>query len=291
MKHLLLLGSGGRLGAALARGLGKKYRVTGLNHAQLDLGSPEAIQSALEGLEFDALINCAALTNVDYCETHPEEAAQVNAHAVAQIGAICAKKKARMVHISTDYVFDGAKEGLYTEEDPAEPISVYGHSKRLGELLLLEKNPAALSARVSWVFGPDRPSFLDAILRRALESDQVAAVADKYSSPTYTLDLVNWLEPLLDRHRDLCGYLHLCNSGGCSWKEYGELAIRCAIEHGVPMKTDTVAPLKLESMSNFVAKRPRFTVLSTAKFTRETGIEPRPWQEAVREHVLASFKG
>src|SRR5690349_16657990 len=120
---IVILGSRGRLGAALCRIYGQGHEVTGFHHASLDVGNPEAIRAALEPLEFDALINCAALTNVDYCETHPKESFLVNGRAVGEIGAICAAKSARCIHISTDYVFDGLKKEPYTEDDPANPIS------------------------------------------------------------------------------------------------------------------------------------------------------------------------
>ena len=284
VKRLIVLGAGGRLGAALARSFSSEYEVVGFNRGQLDLGSPKAVADALEPACFDALINCAALTNVDYCETHEEEAMRINAHAVGQLASICARKKARLIHIGTDYVFDGHKATPYTEEDPANPISVYGQSKRQGEIAMLEANPKALGVRVSWVFGPDRPSFIDAILKRARESGQVEAIADKFSAPTSSLDMAQWLSPLL-LNWEATGILHLCNHGECSWRDYGEFAIRCAIEEGIAMKTDCVAPLKIADMTAFVAKRPVYTVLSTDRFTRQTGIIPRTWQEAVQDYV------
>ena len=284
MKRLVILGAGGRLGAALARSYASHYEVTGFNHSQLDLGSSKAIEEKLDPASFDVLINCAALTNVDYCETHHEEAFQVNSRAVGQIAAICARKKARLIHISTDYVFDGASQVPYSETDPAHPISVYGESKRQGEIEMLQADPEALSVRVSWVFGPDRPSFIDAVLKRARDCEKVDAIADKISAPTLTLDMAQWLAPILE-DRSLSGILHLCNGGECSWRDYGEYAIRCAIAEGIEMKTDTVAPLKLAELAAFVAKRPVYTVLSTERFTQQTGISPRSWQAAVEDYV------
>ena len=284
MKRLVVLGAGGRLGAAVARGFAGEYEVLGFNHSQLDLGSPDAVAAALEPTSFDALINCAALTNVDYCEDHQEEAIRINADAVGQLASICARKNARMIHVSTDYVFDGAKRTPYTEEDAAQPLGFYGHSKRVGEIALLEANPNALAIRVSWVFGPDRPSFVDAILKRARDSDRVEAVADKISAPTSALEMVGWLRPLLF-NGEASGLLHLCNTGECSWREYGEYAIQCAIAQGFPMRASSVGPLKLSDMASFVAQRPPYTAMSTARFTRLTGITPQTWQAAVQNYV------
>src|SRR5438132_3385965 len=112
---------------------------------------------------------------------------RVNAHAVRDIAEICARKKARMIHISTDYVFDGERASPYREEDEARPINVYGESKRRGEIALLNVSEKNLAVRVSWVFGPDRPSFIDSILQRAIDSENIAAIADKFSAPSYTL--------------------------------------------------------------------------------------------------------
>jgi dTDP-4-dehydrorhamnose reductase len=282
---IVVLGSGGRLGAALVR----EWRVGGdeviaFNRQLLDIGDFRAVRETLLNQEFDALVNCAALTNVDYCETHPEEAHHLNGEAVATIADVCSRKKARCVHISTDYVFDGAKEGPYTEDDEARPISVYGASKLAGEQCLHAVSDRHLAVRVSWVFGPDRPSFVDQILQRALEHEAVAAIADKVAVPTYTLDAARLLRPLLDEHI-VDGVLHLCNTGACTWQEYGQFALDCAAEDSVPLKARTVAPQKMADLKAFIAKRPPNTTMSTARFTAETGLSPRPWQEAVGEYV------
>ena len=164
---IVVVGAGGRLGAALAREYASRDETIGFTHAQLDLGQPEALRRTLAPLAFDVLINAAALTNVDYCESHREEAMRLNAEAPRVLAEICGEKEARFVHVSTDYVFDGEKRAPYTETDPADPISVYGESKRAGEEQVLAANERALVIRVSWVFGPDRPSFVDAILKKA----------------------------------------------------------------------------------------------------------------------------
>ncbi|MEI6561127.1 MAG: dTDP-4-dehydrorhamnose reductase [Verrucomicrobiota bacterium] len=289
MPTLVILGSGGRLGAALARSYAGEARVIGFNHSQLDLASPAAIRCALGGLDFDALINCAALTNVDYCETHEEEAFAVNARAVREIAEICAGKRARCIHISTDYVFDGAKREPYTEADVPKPLSVYGTSKRQGEIALLDVCADHLAARVSWVFGPDRPSFVDQILKRALETDQLQAIGDKWSTPTYTLDLVEWLRPLLWQHR-IGGLIHLAQTGACTWQEYGQYALACAAEAGLPLKGHTVGFQAMRDLAAFIAERPVYTVLGTQRLTATTGIVPRSWQQAVAEYVRGMVK-
>lgn len=284
LKRLLILGSGGRLGAALARIYSGDYEVTGLARRDLDFGSNEAIRQALDAREFDLVINCAALTNVDYCETNEAEAYQINARAVGAVAEAAARKGARVIHISTDYVFDGLKTTPYTELDEANPVSIYGGSKRQGEIELLAVSERNLAVRVAWVFGPDRPSFVDAILKNALQTSDLAAVDDKLSAPTFTLDAAALLRPLFEESFP-GGVLHLCNAGACSWREYGEFAVGCLRAAGIETMGSHVRPLRLADMGSFVAKRPPYTVLSTEKLTRLSGLQPRPWQEAVADYV------
>jgi dTDP-4-dehydrorhamnose reductase len=281
---IVILGAGGRLGAALARNWSATDEVFPFARADIDLAKPGAIDYALDALSFDALVNCAALTNVDYCETNEAEAMRINAGAVGEIGALCARKHARCVHISTDYVFDGELRRPYVETDPARAISIYGESKLRGETALLEASDAHLAVRVSWVFGPDRPSFVDGILKRALESEVAEAIGDKWSAPTYTVDLAAMLHPFLSEIRT-SGILHASNSGSCTWREYGEYALQCAAKAGVPVKTTTVGSLEMASMKAFVAKRPVYTVLSSEKLAGLTGDPPRSWQAAVEDYV------
>src|SRR5256714_12983771 len=153
MKRVVIVGAGGRLGAALAREYASEFDVVGFNHARLDLGKPEQLRTTLGALQFDALINTAAQTNVDRCETHQEEALALNGEAPGVLAEICAEKQARFVHISTDYVFDGEKREPYTEDDEARPISVYGESKLEGERLALEANERSLFLPGSGGFG------------------------------------------------------------------------------------------------------------------------------------------
>jgi dTDP-4-dehydrorhamnose reductase len=282
---IVIVGSGGRLGAMLARSWGAKGDdIRGFTHAELDLASLPAIREKIAWLDFDVLVNCAALTNVDYCETHPEEAHAVNSAAVQLLGELCTQKRRRCIHISTDYVFDGAKRTPYLEEDEARPISAYGGSKRAGEMALLQVSEKHLVARVSWVFGPDRPSFVDAIVKRALQEAQVDAIADKIAVPTYTKDVADWLYPLL-ADLPIGGLLHICQSGECSWQQYGQHAIDCALKAGLQLKARTVSPLAMADLKSFIAKRPEYSAMFTARLTQLTGVTPRPWQEAVDEHV------
>ena len=282
---IAIVGANGRLGAALAREYRIGFEATGYERNQLDLGQLDRVRSALSEANFELLINCAALTNVDYCESHREEAFVVNAEAPRLLAEIANEKSAKLVHFSTDYVFDGRKMEPYVEEDKALPLSVYGESKLEGERRVLEVSSQHLVVRLSWVFGPDKPSFIDQIIRRARENNVVAAVADKFSAPTYTIDVANWLRLAIDKNAN--GILHLANNGGCSWQEWAQYAIDVCRKLGLPLKAERVGAVSLEDMKNFVAQRPVHTVLSTAKFTALTGVQPRHWREAVAEYISA----
>ncbi len=265
------------------REYGENYSVIGFNHAQLDLGDKARLSDAIGTIDFDVIINCAALTNVDYCETHREEAFQINAEAPQVLAEICRRKGARLIHVSTDYVFDGNKTEPYLEEDPAGPISVYGESKREGERLVLTASTRHLVLRVSWVFGPERPSFVDHMLRLARDKEEIGAVADKFSTPTYTRDIAEMLPAFFDASTS--GILHFANGGVCSWQEYAQWAIDCAHATGVPLRARTVAPLSMCDMKQWLARRPVQTALATWKYQRLTEKSPRDWRDAVSEYV------
>jgi dTDP-4-dehydrorhamnose reductase len=285
-QRIALVGKNGRLGAALCRALADMYDILPYGRQELDLGKP--IGEQLRDSRFDLLINAAAATNVDWCERHETDADRINARAVSELGAICSERGVRCLHVSTDYVFDGLASRPYLEEDAANPVSIYGKSKRLGEELLLLAGPDHLVIRVSWVFGPDKPSFIDWALEQALSRESLSAIDDKVSSPTYTLDFAHWIRPLLFE-LPIGGIVHLCNPGGCTWREYAQWAIDVAREEGVHFKAHAVQPITLDSMPAFIARRPVYTVLSTKKFSKATSLSTRPWKEAVRDFVRTKF--
>jgi dTDP-4-dehydrorhamnose reductase len=286
--NVIVLGSNGRLGSALVRRWKTlpETEVIALTRSQVDLSNPENAEAGLAAQSFgagDVVVNCAASTDVDGCERDPALARRINAESPGCLARLCAQRGARLVHVGTDYVFDGSLDRPYTEEDEAKPSSHYGVTKLEGDNEVLAASPGHCVVRVSWVFGPDKPSFVDAIVRRALTSPEAAAVHDKTSSPSYTADMALWLAEFLKPTLP-GGICHLCNSGTCSWRDYGEYALECAKMNGVPVLTTTVAPLKLSDMKAFVAVRPPQTALDTGKFTRLTGIKPRHWREAVSDY-------
>lgn len=281
---ILVLGGRGRLASALARAWSGRHETVCLSRPELDVSDIPWLERLLASRTFDVLVNGTGMTNVDECETGREEARKVNALAPAAMAAAARSRGARFIHFSTDYVMDGLKTTPYTEEDAAHPLGWYGQTKLDGERAVLGDAPSHLVVRVSWVFGPDKPSFVDMLIGRARTSPRVEAVADKYSTPTYSCDAAGWLEPFFDPALP-GGLYHACNSGGCSWQEYGAHALQCAAEAGVPLATTAVEPLALKDMKAFKAPRPVYTILSTEKLSRVTGITPRPWQDAVRDYI------
>ena len=285
---IVILGAGGRLGAALLREYRDKFDVAGFNHTQLDLSDLGAVREKLQNTSFDVLINAAGFTRVDLCETQPDRAFLINAEAPRVVAEICDETNARLIHFSTDYVFDGEKHEPYTEDDEADPISIYGESKLAGENNVRAVQDQNLVVRVSWVFGPDRPSFIDAMVQQAQENDEVDAVADKFSTPTYTLDIAAMLPQFFDGNVS-GGILHFANAGQCSWQEYAQWAVDCCHDAGLPLKTKTIGARKLREMVNWVARRPIYSVLSTAKYTRLTGLSPRTWRGAVSDYITRFY--
>jgi dTDP-4-dehydrorhamnose reductase len=281
---IVILGAGGRLGAALLREYRDQFEVTGFDRTQLDLSDFNDLREKLQETDFDVLINAAGFTKVDLCEAQPERAFLINAEAPRALAEICGKGSARLIHFSTDYVFDGEKREPYSEKDEATPISVYGKSKLAGEKNVLAAQDRNLVVRVSWVFGPDRPSFIDAMIKGAQESERVDAIADKISAPTYTRDIAAMLPQFFKRGAD-GGILHFSNAGQCNWQEYAQWALDCCHDAGLPLRVRTVGADKLENMSNWIARRPVYSVLSTAKYTKLTGLSPRTWREAVSDYI------
>lgn len=288
--NVVIVGSGGRLGGAIARHFQSNHRVVAFDRKALDLSRPEIISDRLLPIEFDLLINTAALTGVDYCQRHPDEAFAVNAAGPELLARICAEKHARIVHVSTDYVYDGTLPGMKSENAALRPIGVYAKSKREGEVRVQAAAANALIMRTAWVFGPDRPSFVDVILNRAADEPVVDAICDKFSSPTYSHDFATWIEPLTLGCPD-GGIFNASNAGNCSWLEYAREAIGIAQELGVELQATHVDLVHLADMEAFVAPRPIHTAMCVSKLAEAIGHPLRPWQDALRDYIQTYYAG
>ena len=288
-KHrIVVIGAGGRLGSSLVRMLKPDHELVAFDRAALDLSSARAIREALDPLDYDRLFLTGALTAVDYCEAHRDEAFAVNAAGPGLVAEISARKGAHLTYVSTDFVFDGTKETPYAETDAPRPISVYGASKLEGETRVLRACPDHLVARVSWVFGPGRPAFSGVDRRQGLRAGATDAAGQQSGCPTYTIDLVEWMAALaLDPSRaPAAGLFHLCNSNPCTWRDWGQFTIDAARDAGIQIIAGEIQGIPVDSVAAFVAKRPVNSAMATEKFSSLTGIRPRGWKEALRDFVI-----
>ena len=285
--RVVLLGGNGLLGGAFRRAWSARpdFTLTEFPRAELNLTRPDQIESALARTEFDLLINAAAYTQVDDAEVQPQLAFAVNATAAGVVADHCTARGARLVHFSTDYVFDGNSLHPYQETDPAYPISAYGRSKLEGEQRVAAASAQHLILRLSWLFGPGREAFPEWVLQQALRHDEVRVVSDKTGSPTYSEDVPAWVECLLAAKAT--GLVHLVNGPACTWQEYAQGVLDAATGAGWPLRTSHATPVPLSSLPGLTARRPVQSALSTGKFTQLTSRTPRPWPEAMAAHLAS----
>ncbi len=281
--RIAVTGTSGRVGAALSSHFIAAHEVICLPREIFDLADPVSMCAVLGRLECDVLINPAALTSLEACEDHPELAMRVNAEAPAEMALWASQTATRLLHFSTDYVFDGTENRLTTETDSPHPLSVYGTSKLAGEYAVLS-HPLATVLRVSWIFGPEKDSFVDQVIAAALAGEPLAAIADKFSLPTATADLCQMVEALL-KHQ--ChGIFHISQSGEpTSWHGMAKIIVDELVESGKISVAPKIEALKLRDVASFRAARPRFTAMDTTKIAMATGQTPRAWQDALREYV------
>lgn len=281
--RIAVTGTTGRVGAALAQHLARRHDVIPLPRETCDLADPASLKAALENLQCDIFINPAGLTNLEACEDDPRLAMRVNSAAPGKIALWAASRGVRMIHFSTDYVFGGETTALLSEQARPNPLSVYGRSKLAGEQAVLT-HPGNLVIRVSWVFGPEKPSFIDHIFDAARTGQPLAAVEDKVSLPTFTTDLAEWTDRLIDH--ETSGIIHACNPGNpVSWHGMAEAVVREMTACGVIGECPDVTPQKLDEVPDFRATRPRFTAMDTGRLSSLIGTALRPWPEAVANHV------
>jgi dTDP-4-dehydrorhamnose reductase len=255
-----------------------------LGRAEGDLSDPAACADRVRAEQPAIVINSAALTNVDVCETERDLARTVNADAAGALARACTEVGARMVQISTDYVFSGQAREPYAEDATPEPISWYGQTKLEGEQQVMAADNQHAVVRVAWVFGPDRDSFVDKAVQTSLRGEPVKAVADKWSSPSYTLDIADALRALFAPSAP-GGIYHVCNRGVCTWRDWAEEGIKVAAALGAPVQSLTVEPLRLADIAAMNAKRPVYSPMSCARMEALTGRPMRSWQEAVAGYL------
>ena len=284
MTRILLFGAGGQLGREItALAAAKGIALTGLGHADLDIADPAR---ALEANRPDALINAAAYTAVDKAETEPELAARINAFAPGLVAERCARYRTPLVHISTDYVFDGTKAGAYVEADPVAPLGVYGRTKAAGEAAVRAAAERHVIVRTSWVYGAYGNNFLKTMLRLAGERDQLRVVADQRGCPTATRDLAEAVlaAALAAAGGDArWGTYHFAGTGATTWHGFASAIVEAATHTGRRPQVDAITTADYPTP----ARRPRNSELASDLFERTFGVRAAPWQERTREVVAA----
>lgn len=281
---ILLTGSGGQLGHELQRSLAPLGELVACNRVHLDLADTDAVRAMVRNEKPDVIVNAAAWTAVDQAEAHEADATKINAEAPRVLAEEAALIDARLIHFSTDYVFDGRKPTPYVETDETAPLSAYGRSKRAGELNILasQTNTAskAVILRTSWVYGAHGANFMKTMLRLANERDEISVVDDQFGAPTWTRHLADATALLITSHPNISGIYHLTAAGETSWYEYAETIFAEALRLGLIKKI----PLQRRVASTnwpTPAKRPNNSRLDCSALARDTGITLPDWRSGL----------
>jgi dTDP-4-dehydrorhamnose reductase len=270
---ILVIGANGMLGHDLMKVL--EGEVRGLDLPDIDITSLESVRRNLLTLKPETIINVAAYTDVDGCETNIEQAMAVNGEGVGMLALTAREIAAKLVQISTDYVFDGSKGSPYLEDDPVNPLSIYGESKLAGELNAAMA-PVHLIVRTQWLYGIHGKNFVETMLRLAGEKSELAVVDDQIGSPTWTYHLALAIRALLDK--GCTGTYHAANSGFCSWNEFARAIFE---EEGLKITVNSMTTKELNRSAN----RPLYSTLDCGKLAADSGYQPRHWREALREYL------
>lgn len=277
MKKYLITGAEGQLGRIFVVTLNAQgHTVLGLSKADCDITDYSALERIMLTEQPNVVINCAAYNAVDQAEDERELVFKANARATAKLAEVCNRMDAFLVHYSSNYVFDGTKNNLYTEEDSPNPLNVYGESKREGECAIEQMMKQFLIFRLSWLFGEGKQNFLYKVEKWIREGHVVRVASDEVATPTYTQDVVDMTLAAIEKR--LTGLYHLTNSGYASRYEWAKYYLE------LMGYSNIVIPVNLESF-NMKARRPFFACLSSAKLGRELGITIPDWKSGVKRYV------
>lgn len=289
---ILVTGKNGQVGFELQRALAPLGEVVAVGQRECNFADAVTVRDMVRSIAPDVIVNPAAYTAVDKAESDQAAAFAVNAVASGVLGEEAARLGAFVVHYSTDYVFDGAKEGAYAETDTPDPQNVYGRSKLDGEAALARANPRHLILRTSWVVGAHGGNFAKTMLRLAGERETLSVVADQFGAPTSAALLADLTAQLVRQHAREggksfpYGIYHVTASGDTSWHEYARFVITEALAAGKSLKVrpEAIVPLSTGQYPT-LAKRPANSRLDTTRFRETFGLRLPYWQEGLR-HVL-----
>lgn len=254
------------------------YNFLFANRDDLPIENREILELFFEEHRIDYCINCAAYTAVDKAESEQEKAFRINADAVEGLAEICRMHESKLIHISTDYVYDGSAGTPLKEVDAVEPINVYGSSKLKGEQLAIKKNPATLVIRTSWVYSSFGNNFVKTMVRLFNERDEINVVADQYGCPTYAADLANVIMGFIDKMKggsDLSGIVNYCNEGITTWYEFAEEIKK------ISNSSCKINPIPTSGYKT-PATRPMYSVLDTSKVTEMLDLKVPFWKDSLK---------
>jgi dTDP-4-dehydrorhamnose reductase len=274
--RILVTGAEGILGHAVREWLASRHTLLLWDRDEADIRDEAAVREAARGIAFDAVIHGAAMTEVDRCETEFELALATNRDGTRHIARLARERGARLVAVSTDYVFDGTKDGPYLEDDPTAPINAYGRSKLAGEDAAREEAPGCLVVRTSWLYGPGGRNFVDTIAAKLERGEVPEVVNDQRGCPTYARDLARGIERLLCRGAS--GTVHVTNAGDTTWHGLAEAIAR---RLGPPA---SVLPTTSDRFPR-PARRPVNSILSGERYRGITGESLPRWEEALGDHL------
>jgi len=277
MERVLVTGALGMLGSEVARSFSRDFDVVAVDIGEFDISDPAATGDALRDIAPDLVVNCAAYTDVDGAESERALADAVNGSGPGNLAHAARDLGARLVHVSTDYVFDGTSDQPYRENDPTCPVNAYGASKLMGERTVAASGAETLIVRTSWLYGRAGRNFVETMLRLAAERDELRVVDDQIGAPTYARDLADVMLTLVGARAT--GIVHATNSGTCSW---------CGFAREI-FEASGLSPTRVRAVDSDAfprpAARPRYSVLSLERLTQITGRAPRDWRAALRDYL------
>ncbi|MEC4813520.1 MAG: dTDP-4-dehydrorhamnose reductase [Scytonema sp. PMC 1069.18] len=283
-QSILLIGSNGQVGTELQKILSPYGNLIAVARPTVDLTQPDTLRSAIADTQPQIIINAAAYTAVDKAESEEELANAINAIAPGILAEEAKKLGAFLIHISTDYVFDGNNSHPYKETDSTNPLSIYGKTKLLGEQAIQTACDRYLILRTAWVYGQfGKSNFVKTMLRLGAEREEIRVVTDKIGSPTWARDIAEAIAqmiPLLTSH--IVGTYHYTNSGIASWYDFAIAIFEEAQQLGFPLKVQRIVPITTTEYPT-PARRPSYSVLSCAKISAVLKTYPPHWRQALRQ--------
>lgn len=280
-QSVLVIGCHGMLGSDLMATLGQDARlhVIGVDIPAIDITDSALTAQVIQRMAPAVVVNTAALTDVEACELHPAQAHRVNALGAYHVALACRQQRIKLIHISTDYVFDGEAKQPYQAAAAPGPLNAYGWSKLAGELSVQAAAPDATIVRTAWLYGAHGKNFVHKLLDLAHHQDDFRVVDDQVGCPTHTRDLCHAIHALIFDGRP--GIYHATGAGECSWYEFA-----CAIFALAGLDPVRVQPIRTSEL-NLRAKRPAYSALDCSKLAQDTGVIMPPWMQSLRDYLQA----